>query len=166
MLLITRTTGFAFLLIKLVTVNIEDGRTKERDSFEELSQYCLKNCELAVSLGAATTRKIFVLQRFVIIIIGEHEVKQGFSRETRRESLLAVRTPLFSLVFTLKILYRIIRRGGLRMTSFQSAFLARSFNFDTRGNIAYIVDTSRKIWWRLKSISVKKTAENSIVFVS
>lgn len=43
-------------------------------------------------------------------------------------------------------------RGGLRMTSFQSAFLARSFNFDTRGNITYIADT----WWRLKSTSVKE----------
>lgn len=43
-------------------------------------------------------------------------------------------------------------RRGLRMTSFQSAFLARSFNFDTRGNITYVADT----WWRLKSMSAKE----------
>lgn len=42
---------------------------------------------------------------------------------------------------------------GLRMTSFWSAFLARSFNFDASGNIAYVVDAAR---WSSKSISVLK----------
>lgn len=93
-------------------------------------------------------------------------MKQGFFLETRRESLLAVRTPLFFSCFHFEDTLSYHPRRGLRMTSFQSAFLARSFNFDTRGNIAYVVDTLRKVWWRLKSISVKKTAENSIVFVS
>lgn len=62
--------------------------------------------------------KIFALQRFVVIIIGEHEVKQGFfrisrrrerERENRGESLLVARALPFSLVFTLKMLYRIIQ---------------------------------------------------------
>lgn len=39
------------------------------------------------------------------------------------------------------------------MTSFWSAFLARSFNFDALDNIAYVVDAAR---WSSKSKALKK----------